>query len=232
MPIADFMFYIFRPSGHVLGIVASCLGLVLPGQAKPQSLDLTPEILQDSPVLQRWLKEVPDLQQEMAQDPSFRTRWRFGYNYLPSAGDPSGLGVGVEDLFLGQFPITLSGDYHSNLSRRQAGGITAQYYLLPLGGYFNITPLVGYRAIQTVNQTSQGLNLGGKINFALSRNGAADLSFSQTFVAPGSGDEVGIATLSVGYALTEHWRIATDLQRQNSPAQKDNRWGIYLEWMP
>ncbi|BFM41284.1 hypothetical protein [Synechocystis sp. LKSZ1] len=183
-------------------------------------------------MLQRWLQKIPDLNQEMAQDPSFRPRFRLGYNYFPSSDNSSGLGVGVEDLFLGQSPVTLSGDYSTNFSQRQAGGINAQYYLLPLGGYFNITPLLGYRALQTGDYASQGLNLGGKVNLALSRTGAADLSFSQSFVAPGSSDEVGISTLSVGYAVTEHWRIATDLQQQNSRAQKDNRLGIYLEWMP
>ncbi|WLT39382.1 hypothetical protein NON20_07560 [Synechocystis sp. B12] len=52
---------------------------------------------------------------------------------------------------------------------------------------------------------------------ALSRTGAADISFSQNFVAPGGTAEVGVSTLSVGYALTPQWRIATDVQRQNSP---------------
>jgi hypothetical protein len=232
MPTGAAMRCSFFLPWQALAIFGSFVGLVLPGQAQTEALDLDPAIVQDSPVLQRWLKELPDLQQEMAQDPSFRPRLRLGYNYFPSSDNSSGLGVGVEDLFLGQSPVTLSGDYSTNFGQRQAGGFNAQYYLLPLGGYFNITPLLGYRAIQTGDYASQGLNLGGKVNLALSRTGAADLSFSQSFVAPGSSDEVGIATLSVGYALTEHWRIATDLQQQNSRAQKDNRLGVYLEWMP
>ena len=42
----------------------------------------------------------------------------------------------------------------------------------------------------------------------------------------------GVSTLSVGYALIKNLRISTDLQQQNSRAQKDNRVGLYLEWMP
>ena len=67
---------------------------------------------------------------------------------------------------------------------------------------------------------------------ALSRTGAADIAVSQSFVSPGSGDEVGITSLSVGYAVTRQLRIAADLQAQNSRGSKDSRVGILLEWMP
>lgn len=204
-------------------------------QLPEDSLDLSPEIIQNSPVLQRWQKQVPDLLEEIKSDPSFRTRIRLGYNQFPSSSNTSGVGIGIEDLFLGQSNLTVSGNYETSFSNRQSGGINLNYYLLPLGNYLNISPLVGYRYIQTNNSNNyrtQGINVGAKIILSLSRSGAADLSFAQSFMSPGSENEVGISTLSVGYALTRNLRISTDLQQQNSHVQKDNRVGLYLEWMP
>jgi hypothetical protein len=142
------------------------------------------------------------------------------------------MGLGLLDWGIESSPLTLDADYETNFGDRQAGGLNLNYYVLPLGGYLNIAPLVGYRYIQTNDYHTQGLNVGGKIMFALSRTGAADLSFSQSFVSPGSENEVGISTLSVGYAISNHWRIATDLEQQNSKVHKDNRVGMYLEWTP
>ena len=203
-----------------------------PVELPEDSLDLSPEIMENSPVLQRWHKEVPDLLEEIKNDPSFRTRIRLGYNQFPSSNNTSGLGIGIEDLFIGKSSLTLSGDYETSFSNRQSGGVNANYYLLPLGSYINIAPVFGYRYIQTNDYHTQGMNVGAKIMLALSRSGAADLAFSQSFISPGSDNEVGISTLSVGYALSNNLRISTDLQQQNSRAQKDNQVGLYLEWMP
>jgi len=65
-----------------------------------------------------------------------------------------------------------------------------------------------------------------------SRGGGADIALTQTFVSLGSSAEVGIATLSFGYAITPHWRLSTDIQQQNYRSNKDSRFGIFLEWMP
>ena len=200
-------------------------------QLTEDSLDLSPEIMENSPVLQRWHKEVPDLLEEIKNDPSFRTRIRLGYNQFPSSNNTSGLGIGIEDLFIGKSSLTLSGDYETSFSNRQSAGINANYYLLPLGSYINIAPVFGYRYIQTNDYHTQGMNVGAKIMLALSRSGAADLAFFQSFISPGSDNEVGISTLSVGYALSNNLRISTDLQQQNSRAQNDNQVGLYLEWM-
>ncbi|AIE72795.1 hypothetical protein D082_02660 [Synechocystis sp. PCC 6714] len=195
-------------------------------------LDLDPAVVENSPTLQRWWHETPDLFEQNSNDPAFLTRVRLGYNYFPDDDQPSGAAIGVEDLFIGQSPLSVSGDYYTNFAGQQGGGANLQYYLLPLGWYVNVTPLVGYRAIAQNDYHSEGVNVGGKVMLALSRTGAADISFSQNFVAPGGTAEVGISTLSVGYALTPQWRIATDLQRQNSPAYRESRFGVYLEWQP
>ncbi|MEB3309027.1 MAG: hypothetical protein VKJ02_02230 [Snowella sp.] len=201
-------------------------------QLTEDKLDLPPEILESSPTLQRWQQEIPDLIEDIKHDPSFRTRIRLGYNQFPSSNNQGGLGVGIEDLFIGQSSLTFNASYETSFRDRQSVGANLNYYLLPLGGYINIAPVVGYRYIQTNDYHTQGVNVGAKIILPLSRSGAADVSFTGSFISPGSDDEVGIFNLSVGYAITNNIRLSTDLQQQNSRAQKDNRVGIYLEWMP
>jgi hypothetical protein len=66
----------------------------------------------------------------------------------------------------------------------------------------------------------------------LSRGGAADISLTQSWVSPGTDEEVGLTTLSFGYAVTRNLRLSTDIQKQNSLEDKDSRVGIVLEWMP
>ncbi len=204
------------------------------------SLDLDPQILQSSPVLRRWLKATPDILTDIQQDPSFRTRVRFGYAHYPSSGHASGLSVGLRDVFLGKSRLTFNGDYHTTVGsdvapgssrRRIAWGSDLHYYLRPLGSNINIAPILGFQHLETASYTTEGVNVGLKVLLVPSRTGAADLSLSQTWIAPGNAQETGLTTLSVGYALTPHLRLSTDIQAQNAPQRKDSRVGILLEWM-
>ena len=196
-------------------------------------LDLDPKIRQESPVLERWLEKIPDIAEDIRRDPSFRTRIRLGYAEFPSRDNSSGVILGVEDVFFGQTSLTLSGDYQTAFNgKRTAKGANLQYYFLPLGDYVNLAPMVGYRYIQTGNYSTDGLNLGLKLKLALSRTGAADITVSQSFISPGGDNEVGLTTLSVGYAITSNLRLAADIQAQNSRARKDSSLGILLEWLP
>lgn len=196
-------------------------------------LDLSPEIIENSPVLQRWQQNIPNVLTEIRNDPSFRTRVRLGYSQFPSTGQAAGFNVGVEDVFIGRTGLTVSGDYQRSFNgKREAFGADLRYYVLPLGSYVNVAPVVGYRNIQTGNYSTDGVNVGARLMLALSRTGAADLSLTQSFVSPGSSDEVGITTLSLGYAVTQNVRLSTDIQKQNSRQRKDSRVGIVLEWMP
>ncbi|NEQ69546.1 MAG: hypothetical protein F6K21_29460, partial [Symploca sp. SIO2D2] len=166
-------------------------------------------------------------------DPSFRTRLRLGYSQFPSTGQSAGFNVGVEDIFIGRTGLTVSGDYQASFNdEREAFGGELRYYVLPLGGYLNVAPVIGYRNLTTGKFSTDGPNVGVRLLLVLSRSGAADVSLTQTFVSPGSSEEVGITTLSFGYAMTQNLRISTDLQKQNSIAEKDSRVGIVLEWMP
>ena len=198
-----------------------------------EELDLSPEILENSPVLQRWLEEVPNVLEDIRNDPSFRTRLRLGYSNFPSNDDASGFNVGVEDVFIGRSGLTVSGDYQASFNGdRQTFGADLRYYVLPLGSYVNVAPLVGYRNIESNDYSTDGINVGARLMLALSRTGAADVSLTQSFVSPGSSDEVGITTLSFGYAVTRNLRLSTDIQKQNSREEKDSRVGIVVEWMP
>ncbi len=196
-------------------------------------LDLDPKIRQESPVLERWLEKIPDIAEDIRRDPGFRTRIRLGYAEFPSSDNSSGVILGVEDVFFGQTSLTLSGDYQTAFNgKRTAIGANLQYYFLPLGDYVNLAPMVGYRYIQTGNYSTDGLNLGLKLKLALSRTGAADITVSQSFISPGGDNEVGLTTLSLGYAITSNLRLAADIQAQNSRARKDSSVGILLEWLP
>ncbi|MDY6939210.1 MAG: hypothetical protein SWY16_16265 [Cyanobacteriota bacterium] len=198
-----------------------------------EDFDIDREILEGSPVLQDWLEEVPDVLEEIRHDPSFRTRVRWGYSQFPSTDDKGGFHVGIEDLFVGETGLTLSGEYQQTFDGdRRTWGSDARYYVLPLGGYVNLAPVVGYRQIETEGYSTDGINLGARLMLVLSRTGAADISLTQSFVSPGSEDEVGITTLSVGYAIASNLRLSTDFQNQNSRVDKDSRVGIHLEWMP
>ncbi len=195
-------------------------------------IDVDPEILEGSPVLQRWLEEIPDVLHDIRHDPSFRSRLRLGYSYFPSTDRKSGWLIGIEDFFLSNTGLTVSAEYQGAFAGgRETWGGDLRYYLLPLGSYINVAPMVGYRNITTKNYRTEGVNVGAKLILALSRTGAADISLSQSFVSPGSANEVGITTLSTGYAVTEDLRFSVDLQKQNSVGRKDSRVGFVLEWM-
>lgn len=194
-------------------------------------LNLKPEILNNSPVLQRWRRQIPNVLKDIQTDPSFRTRLRFGYSTFPTQ-DAGGFQIGVEDLFIAKTGLTLSGDYQQTFNHDFVTfGTNFNYYLLPLGSYVNIAPVLGYRSIEVNSDSTSGVNLGAKLMLVPSRGGAADLALSQNFIAPGSDHSAGMTTLSLGYAVTRNLRLATDIQFINTRESKDRRLGIILEWM-
>lgn len=206
---------------------------MLPNPESGEQLDLSPEIIEGSPVLQRWLRQVPNVLTDIVNDPSFRTRLRLGYSQFPSTDQAPGWNAGVEDVFVGRTGLTLSGDYQATFDGdRTAWGADLRYYVRPLGSYINVAPAVGYRHLETNRYSTDGVNLGARLLLVLSRGGAADISLTQSWVAPGTDEEVGLTTLSFGYAFTRNLRLSTDIQKQNARQSKDSRVGIVLEWMP
>jgi hypothetical protein len=195
-----------------------------------EDLDIDPDILEDSPVLQRWLDNAPDLMEEIRHDPAFRTRLRVGYTHVD---DESGFQLGVEDIFLGDTGLTLNADYHSaGEGDYESWGVDLRYYTLPLGNRVNISPVVGYRALETPDDDVDGAELGVRLLLVPSRTGASDLSVSHTWVNPGSDHrEASLTTFTAGYALTQDLRLSSDIQIQVTGDRQDTRFGVGLEWM-
>ena len=195
-------------------------------------IDIPPEVIEDSPVLQEWLQEVPNVLEEIKHDPAFVTRLRFGFNWFPSTDDATGLNVGIEDIFIGRTGLTISADYQTAFNGdRNAAGADLHYFLFPLGNYVNFAPQIGYRYVQSNDFSTDGVHVGGRLMLSFSRTGGGDISVSQSFISPGGSEEVGITSLSIGYAVTSHLRLSGDIEQQNSIEDKDNRFGLNLEWL-
>jgi hypothetical protein len=207
--------------------------LALDPEVVAPTLDLDPEIIEDSPTLQRWLESVPDVANEIRHQPSFRPRLRAGYVQYPSTGQVGGFGAAVEDVFVVPGTgLTASADYSRSWNgQRESYGGEVRYYLLPLGGYVNIAPTLGYRALTTPTYQTDGLDVGLRLMLVPSRGGGADLALSQEWVAPGSDREVGITSLEIGYAITRQLRLGTEFQLQNSSFGQDSSFGLALEWL-
>ncbi|MEL6223933.1 MAG: hypothetical protein AAFQ57_06150 [Cyanobacteria bacterium J06626_14] len=192
-------------------------------------LELDPSIIEESPVLQRWLNDSPDLLEDIRRDPAFRTRIRAAYAEID---DESGFLVSIDDIFLGQTGLTLNGDFGTFEGDRQSWGVTLRYYTLPLGNGVNLAPLVGYRELETPDDEVDGVELGIRLLLVPSRTGAADISVSQSWINPGSDrQETSLTTITTGYALTQDIRISSDIQIQLTPSEPDTRFSLGLEFM-
>lgn len=193
-------------------------------------IELNPEIEENSPLWQRWKQEIPDVLEEIKKEPRFATRIRLGYAQYPSSDDAVGWLIGIEDLWVGKTPLSLTALYQDSATGdRTVLGSQVQYYLLPLGNYINIAPVLGYRYIQTGEYNTSGLNLGARLVLALSATGAADIFLTQSFIFSGDGQQVGITSISFGYAITPMIRLSTDFEQENSVAAKNNRIAILVE---
>ncbi len=105
------------------------------------------------------------------------------------------------------------------------------YYLLPLGSYINLAPVIGYRYIETEGYHADGINVGVRLGLIFSPYGGGDIFVTQNFVSPTGSNEIGITEISVGYAITEKIRLSTEIEWQNSRQKADSQVGIGLEWM-
>lgn len=198
-------------------------------------LELEPGTVDSSPVLQEWLQHTPDVLETIRNDPSFPSRLQMSYALFPSSRDEQGLAIGIEDVFIGNLPVTVNADYVANFdgedSDREAYGAHLRYYVLPLGGYVNVAPIIGYRHVEAVDYSESGLQVGFQVKVIPSRGGGADFAYTQTWVSPTENDAVMITQLEFGYGLTEQLRLATDLEWQFAPGATDSRLGIGVEWM-
>ncbi len=220
----------------MIGVCGICNSVWAEPNASPSTaakdLNLPATIV--SPTLEKWRHAIPNIKTDIANDPAFRTRLRLGYE---SFGDrsthPTGWQLGLEDLRIGQTNATFNTHYRSNSTGRDRDlGADINYSLMPLGKKFQLAPTIGYRHLTVENNATTGINLGWRTRLILSRRSGADITFDQSWVAPGSDRETGLSRLSFGYAITKNVRIATDWQRQRSSLRKDDRFGLAVEWMP
>lgn len=196
-----------------------------------EDLDLDPDLIEKSPVLQRWREEVPDILEEIRFDPSFQTQLEFGYIQYPSSNDSSGWKIGVEDIFFGETGGTVSLSYSESLDHNRAHlKSDFSYFLLPLGSYFNVAPVMGYHYLRTEDDTDAGVNLGLELRLVLSRTGAAEIRLSQTFLSPLKESEVGLTHLSASYSLTQNFRLSVEIEKQNARQGKESQVGILTQW--
>lgn len=208
----------------------SLLSYTLPVQAE-STLDI-PDNIKDSPTLKKWRQQIPDVKTDIANDPAFSARLRLGYrSFGDESTNPTGWQIGIEDVQVGNTRATVSANYSGNASDRTIAA-DLHYSLMPLGKSFQVAPTIGYRRLTVNNNATTGINLGWRTRLILSRRSAADITFDQSWAAPGTDQETGLSTLSLGYAITPNMRIATDWQRQKSRQRKDDRFGISIEWMP
>ena len=197
-----------------------------------EPFNLPSEAIEQSPVLQRWLEDIPDVRSDIRNDPSFRTRLQVGYSFFPSSESTSGFVVSVDDVFIGNTPLTVSAEYQQNFrGDRSAYGTDLHYYVLPLGSYINFSPIVGYRHADSADDYSiDGANLGVRFRFVPSRTGAADITVDQSWVV-GDREGLSVTHLNFGYALSANLRLSTDLEWQSTADEGDSRVGVNLEWM-
>jgi len=190
-------------------------------------LEIDRQVIDSSPVLRRWLERPPDLLEDIYNTPSFNTKIRMG---ITSRNNSLGVEAGIEDLFVGQSPLTVSGSYQTEFSGLESQfQANLRYYMLPLGSYWNISPIVGYRQFNQLHHPQiSGLDLGLQGILVLSPH-SSDLRLSHTFTAPNSDLEMSITTLSTSYAITNNLRLGTKVEWRRSPLFYDSRVDFLLE---
>jgi hypothetical protein len=190
-------------------------------------LEIDRQIIDRSPVLQRWLDLPPDLLDDIRNTPSFDSKLRIG---ITSRNHSLGLELGAEDIFLGKSPVTFNVGVQTELSGRESEiNASLRYYLLPLGSYWNVAPIVGYRQFNQFERPQiSGLDVGLQGILVLSPQ-SSDLRLSHIFTSPQGNLEMSTTTLSSSYALTNNLRLGTKIEWRRSPLIYDSRVGFLLE---
>ncbi|MEL6856451.1 MAG: hypothetical protein AAFO83_15290, partial [Cyanobacteria bacterium J06607_13] len=113
---------------------------------------------------------------------------------------------------------------------RTAYGANLHYYFFPLGDYFNLSPILGYRHAESAEDYNiDGAQVGIRVRVVPSRTGAADFTVDQSWIV-GDSETLNVTHLNFGYAITQRLRLSTDLEWQSTSDEGDSRVGLNLEW--
>ena len=194
---------------------------------RADELEIDRQVVESSPVLQRWLENPPDLLEDIYHIPSFNTKLQLG---VTSRDNSLGIEAGVSDVFVGRSPLTLNAGYQTEFSGRESElNADLRYYLLPLGSYWNVSPIVGYRQFNQFNRPQiSGLDVGLQGILVLSPH-SSEIRLSHTFTAPNTDLELSKTSLSTSYAITSNLRLGTKIEWRRSPIIYDSRVGFLLE---
>jgi hypothetical protein len=100
---------------------------------------------------------------------------------------------------------------------------------LPLGSYWNVAPIVGYRQFNQLDRPQiSGVDVGLLGILVLSPNNS-DLRLSHTFTSPSNNLEMSTTALSTSYAITKNLRLGTKIEWRRSPLIYDSRVGFLFE---
>ncbi len=191
-------------------------------------LGLDEEVVDSSPVLQRWLNDPPDLLDEIRNTPAVPTRLQAGI-------DVSGWSVGISDLYLVE-RISLSSHYQQSFDRPQDAtfGSNLRYFVAPVGSRLNLAPQFGFGRIDQLDRFVSGPQYGAYFVLALDP-GAADLTLSYNWLDPSRSTQEGEATIgdiTAAYALSDSTRLAARYRWKHSTITKDQDLALILEWVP
>lgn len=201
-----------------------------PVQGSPLAIELglDTEVVESSPVLQRWLNDPPDLLDEIRNTPAVPTRLQAGI-------DVSEWSVGISDLYLLE-RVSLSSNYQQSFDRPQdvTFGSNLRYFVAPVGSRLNLAPQVGFGRIDQLDRFLSGPQYGAYVVLALDP-GAADLTLSYNWLDPSRSTQEGEATvgdITAAYALSQSTRLAARYRWQHSTITKDQDLSLILEWVP
>ncbi|MGQ9836779.1 MAG: hypothetical protein ACUVRV_02130 [Cyanobacteriota bacterium] len=191
-------------------------------------LGLDGQILEDSPVLRRWLENPPNLLDQIRNTPVLPTRLQANFE------SSSHWRIGLQDLRLGD-RLTLSGDYRqsANEPENRQYGSEIRYFLAPVGSSFNLAPQLGYRVLELEDRSLSGMSYGAFAVLALAP-GAADLTGSYSWVLPKEQQEgqATLAEVTATYAISPSLRLAARYSLRNSTLARESSLGFGVEWIP
>ncbi len=195
-------------------------------QAQPEPAEAAThhsEAFENSPLLQRWQENPPNILDEIRNTPALPPRLRVG---VASNREWS---VGVEDLTLYD-RLILRGHYRAAFDEQsdEEYGADLAYYLLPRGSYFNIAPQVGFRHLDLGDRINDGVNVGLLGTIALAP-GAADLAISYSLLDPFASDEATLGSVTAAYHLTRRLRVASQVNWRHTIAKDDIAVGMFME---